>query len=66
METLKDLINEARTQTDDDAIAQLQCAAMAFGYWLYRQEGCPYGDNHEGLAKWCGERFEEYERLCDR
>ena len=62
--TLQDLINNARTEADSDEIANLQCAVMALAHWLYKTAGCPHGDDHDGLARWVGERFEEYECVC--
>jgi hypothetical protein len=33
-------------------MTELSVDIVAVGYYLYRQNGCPFGDNLEGFQKW--------------
>ena len=35
-----------------DSIDDLNVSVAAFGYYLYRQSGCPFGDSLSGFTAW--------------
>lgn len=63
--TLNDIITQAINTVEGSAISDTQVATMSLFYCLYRLGGYPYGDNHEGLARWTSEMINGYRRLCE-
>lgn len=48
-----------------DSIDDLNVSVAALGYYLYRQAGCPYGDNLSGLTAWIDIQKTAFEQLAD-
>jgi hypothetical protein len=48
-----------------DSIDDLNVSTAAFGYYLYRQAGCPFGDTLSGFTAWVDIQKRAWYKLTD-
>ena len=46
-------------------IDDIKVSVAAIGYYLYRQAGCPYGDNFAGFSAWLEMQRDAWGKLAD-